>query len=152
MKHTLTITCLLALAVVQAPARADDYVRNAKEIVAAADWESMRTLTVEIDEHEYEPEVLRLRAGQPYRLELKNLGEEKHYFVAPEFYRAIATRKVQANGLGEVKAPYFTALEMAAEGGQLDLYFVPVEPGRYPVYCTIDTHRDDGMEGWIVVE
>lgn len=131
---------------------AADYITNSDDIVKATDWDKMQTITVELDEHSYAPQNIELKAGQPYKLELKNRGEKKHYFTAPEFYKAIATRKVQANGLGEVKAPYFTALEVAAANGQLDLYFVPVTKGQYPVYCTIDDHREQGMEGMIVIE
>lgn len=129
-----------------------DYVTDAGKIVKATDWKQMQTVTVTMEEFAYEPEELRFKAGQPYKLELKNTGEKKHYFTAPEFYRAIATRKVQANKDGEIKAPYFTALEMMADGGQLDVYFVPVKKGTYPVYCTIDDHREQGMEGTIVIE
>jgi uncharacterized cupredoxin-like copper-binding protein len=49
------------------------------------------------------------------------------------------------------KAPYFTALELMVNG-QLDLYFVPVTKGEYPVYCTIDDHRAEGMEGRLIIQ
>ena len=133
-------------------AMAADYITNAGEIVKAADWKKMETITVEIDEFSYGPDEIRLKVGQPYKIELKNGGEKKHYFTAPAFYKSIATRKVMANGMGEIKAPYFTALEMLADGGQLDIYFVPVTKGTYEVFCTIDNHREEGMEGTIIVE
>jgi len=128
-----------------------DYVTNAAEIVKATDWKQMETITVEIEEHSYTPMEITFKKGQPYKLELKNLGEKKHYFTAPAFYRAIAARKVQSNKDGEIKAPYFHALEMMANGGQLDLYFVPVVAGDYEVYCTIGDHREQGMEGTLVI-
>ena len=128
---------------------AADYVTNADEIVSATDWETMQTVTVELDEHSYTPEDLVFEAGKPYKLELKNLGEKKHYFTAPEFYKAIATRKAQTRD-GEIKAPYFKAIEVLV-AGQVDLYFVPVGKGEFPVYCTIDDHREQGMEGKISV-
>ncbi len=129
-----------------------DYITNSKEIVKAADWEKMQTLTVNMEEFSYDMEPIELKKGVPYKLELKNIGEKKHYFTAPEFFKSIATRKVQSNKDGEIKAPYFLALEMMANGGQLDLYFVPVTAGTFPVYCTIDDHREPGMEGTIVVK
>ncbi len=128
---------------------AADYITNSDDIVKATDWEKMQTITVELDEHSYAPQNIELKAGQPYKLELKNRGEKKHYFTAPEFYKAIATRKVQSRD-GEVKAPYFKALEVLVEG-QLDIYFVPVTKGEFPVYCTIDDHREQGMEGKLTV-
>ncbi len=131
---------------------AEDYVVDADRIVKEADWNAMQTLTVEIAEHSYTPDEIHLKAGTPYKLELKNLGEKNHYFTAPEFYRSIATRKAMVNGQAEIKAPYFKAVEILKDGGQLDLYFVPVTKGSYPVYCTIDDHREKGMEGTLIVE
>ena len=129
----------------------EDYIVNASEIVKAADWKKMETITVELDEFSYDLEKLVFSAGQPYKLVLKNIGEKKHYFTAPEFYKSIATRKVQSNRDGEIKAPYFHAIELMV-GGQLDLYFVPVKKGEYPVYCTIKDHRSEGMEAKLVIE
>lgn len=127
-------------------------VERPDEIVKKADWKAMQTITVSIDEHSYAPENLKLVAGQPYKLELKNVGEKDHYFTAPEFFKNIAWRKAMVNGQAEIKAPYLTAVEILKKGGQLDLYFVPVNKGSYAVYCTIDDHRDKGMEGAITVE
>ncbi|HEY5790337.1 MAG TPA: cupredoxin domain-containing protein [Gammaproteobacteria bacterium] len=128
-----------------------DYVTNSAEIVKQTDWDKMQTVVVELTEHDYTPGTLTFTKGQPYKLVLKNIGEKKHYFTAPEFYKAIATRKVQSDKDGEVKVPYLLALEMMAKGGQLDLYFVPVVAGEYPVYCTIDDHREQGMEGKLII-
>jgi uncharacterized cupredoxin-like copper-binding protein len=143
---------LLTVMFFAAAAQADEYITNAKEIVKKANWDTMKTITVNMNEFDYEPDELTLKAGQPYKLELINTGKKKHYYTAPEFFRSIATRKVQSNKDGEIKAPYFLALEMMAEGGQLDLYFVPVKKGKYPVICTIDDHQEQGMEGTITVE
>jgi uncharacterized cupredoxin-like copper-binding protein len=143
----------LALGVVlSGGVQAADYITDAAEIVKKTDWKQMQTVTVELNEFGYHENRIELKAGQPYKMELKNVGEKKHYFTAPEFFKAIATRKVQANGMGEVKAPYIIAMEMLPEGGQLDLYFVPVTKGTYTVYCTIDDHRQQGMEGTLVIQ
>lgn len=146
----VVLTALLA-GVTTVSFATNDYITNAGEIVKAADWEKMETVTVEFDEYSYDPEDIVLKAGKPYKLVLKNLGKEKHYFTAPEFYKAIAARKVQSNKDGEIKAPYFTALELMVDG-QLDLYFVPVTKGEYEVYCTIDDHRDEGMVGKLIIQ
>lgn len=151
MKHIYSVVLIAMMTAVGNLANAaEDYITNAADIVKAADWKKMETITVTFDEYSYEPEDIQLQAGQPYKLELKNRGKKKHYFTAPEFYRAIATRKVQSNKDGEIKAPYFTALELMV-GGQLDLYFVPVTVGEYHVFCTIDDHREEGMEGKLVI-
>ena len=91
------------------------------------------------------------REGQPYKLQIANEGTVKHYFTAPEFFKAIATRKVQSNADGEIKAPYFLALEVFP-GRSLDLYFIPARKGSYPLICTIEGHADHGMTGTIEIE
>ncbi len=121
-------------------------------VVESADWGAMEVVRITLREHEYEPIDYSFRAGQAYRLEILNEGDEKHYFTAPEFFRAIATRKVQSDRDGEIKAPYFLALELMPGGGKLDLYFVPVEAGSYELFCTIDDHREQGMEGVLTIE
>lgn len=131
---------------------AADYIENAKEYVDKADWKATTTVTVEMSEHHYAPEEIRFKAGKAYKVELKNVGDKDHYFTSPEFNRAVAWRKIMVNGQMEAKAPYFTAFEVLKKGGQLDLYFVPVKTGSYPVYCTIDDHREKGMEGQLIIE
>lgn len=145
------LTVLATLLVGTAPAFAYD-IANAKEWVDKADWKQMTTIRVNLGEHHYTPEDLRFKAGQAYKLELKNVGEKDHYFTAPEFNKAVAWRKIMVNGQMEAKAPYFTAFEVLKGGGQLDLYFVPVKAGSYEVYCTIDDHREKGMEGKLTIE
>lgn len=151
--HVLRLSLLCALALFAPIAGADAaYVRNAAEIVAAADWNAAQTVTVNFDEYGYDPDALHFQSGRAYKLVLKNQGSKKHYFTAPEFFRSIATRKIQSNRDGEIKAPYLLAIELMPEGGQLDLYFVAVQKGEYEVYCTLDKHRDEGMEGLILVD
>jgi len=136
-------------------ASAAEYITNAKEIVAAANWDAMETVQILIGErgekYFYRPSKLTFKKNQPYKLEIINRGRKKHYFTAEAFFRSIATRKVQSAD-GEIKAPYFLALEVMPDGKQLDLYFVPVESGNYEVLCTIDDHKDKGMIGAITVE
>lgn len=144
---SLVITASLLLSSLPVSAGAPE---NADQIVKDADWKAMQTVSVDIREFEYGPDEVRFKAGQPYKLVLRNAGEKKHYFTAPEFYQAIATRKVEA-GKAEIKAPYFKAFELLP-GGELELFFVAVDKGEYDVYCTIEDHRDQGMEGVLVIE
>jgi len=150
MKKVVSSIVLGATLLLSSGVFAESYITNASDIVGAADWDTMKTIRIEMDEFEYSFENLELEANQPYKLELVNIGEKKHYFTAPEFYRAIATRKVQSNQDGEIKAPYFTAIELMV-GGQLDLYFVPVTQGTFDVFCTIKGHKDEGMESTITI-
>ena len=136
------------------PALAQEAVPNSAEIVKKADWNALETVSIELIEHEFIPNDLRLKVNQPYRLVLKNAGEHDHYYTAPEFFKSVAWRKAMTprpHG-GEVKAPYFTAVEVFKQGGSFELYFVPVTKGTYQVICTIDDHKDKGMTGTITVE
>lgn len=148
---------LLALTAVLAgcqslPAAGPGYVTDAESIVKAADWNRMQTVTVTMDEHSYTPARMTLVAGQPYKIQLRNVGEKHHYFTAPEFFRSVAWRKLMVDNHAEIKVDYVTAAEVLKKRGQLDLYIVPVRKGSYAVYCTIDDHRVSGMDGTIVVE
>ena len=98
-----------------------DHVVDAGARVSAADWSQMSTVTVSLQEYSFTPSNLSFRPGVPYKLEIVNNGTSKHYFTAAEFFKAIATRKVQSNADGEIKAPYFLALEVFP-GRSLDLY------------------------------
>ena len=134
------------------PSAGGGYIANGADLVKAADWNKMQTVTITMDEHSYEPQVLKLKAGQPYKIELKNTGEKDHYYTAPEFFRSVAWRKLMVNKNAEIKVDYVTATEVLKKGGQLDLYVIPVKKGSYTVYCTIEDHREKGMDGRVVVE
>ena len=127
-------------------------VADAAAIVAAADWDQAETLRVTLDEHSYSPRELRLKAGRPYRIELRNIGDKHHYFTAPEFFQSVAWRKLLVERQAEIKVDYITAVEVLRKGGRIDLFLVPVRKGSYRVVCTLDDHLEQGMEGLIVVE
>jgi len=126
-------------------------VPDAAQRVAAADWSQLETVTVVMSDYAYTPQSLVFRQDRPVKLVIENRGSQKHYFTAEAFFQAIATRKVQSNSDGEIKAPYFSAIEVYP-GRSLDLYFVPVTAGRYPLHCTIAGHADLGMTGELRIE
>ncbi|HXE98633.1 MAG TPA: hypothetical protein VN642_19680 [Dongiaceae bacterium] len=127
------------------------YVRDAPDRVKAADWSKMETATVTMTDFAFNPANLVFRQGVPYKLVIENKGTQKHYFTAEEFFRAIATRKLQSNSDGEVKAPYFSAIEVYP-GRTLDLYFIPVSTGSFHLVCTVEGHAGMGMKGEIRIE
>jgi uncharacterized cupredoxin-like copper-binding protein len=127
------------------------YVRDAADRIKAADWSKMETVTVTMTDYAFNPASVVFRQGVPYKLVIENKGAQKHYFTAEHFFRAIATRKLQSNTDGEVKAPYFSAIEVYP-GRSLDLYFIAVKTGAYPLICTIEGHESMGMKGEIRIE
>lgn len=128
-----------------------DYVRDAPRRVAAVDWSEMETVSVALTEFSFSPATLVFREGVPYKLKIANKGKMKHYFVSEAFFKAIATRKLQSNTDGEIKAPYFSAIEVFP-GRSLDLYFIPVKTGTYDLVCTMEGHAEEGMRGHIRIE
>jgi uncharacterized cupredoxin-like copper-binding protein len=123
---------------------------DSRKIIETADWSRMETVTVKLSEHKFTPSTLTFKTGIPYKLQIKNVGSMKHYFVSEDFFKTIATRKIQSSD-GEMKAPYFTAIEIFP-GREVDLYFVPVKKGRYSLVCTVPGHAELGMAGTIIVE
>jgi len=117
--------------------------------LAGADWSKMETVTVTMIDYTFSPSPIILKEGVPTRLALKNDGKEAHYFVSEQFFKVIATRKIQGSD-GEIKAPYFTAVEVYP-GKMLEWFLVPAQKGVYDLRCTAKGHADHGMHGKIEV-
>ena len=117
--------------------------------LAGADWSKVETVTVTMTEYAFSPSTIILKESVPTRLLLKNAGKEAHYFVAEQFFKMIATRKVQGSD-GEIKAPYFTAVEVYP-GKMFEWFLVPVQKGVYDLLCTVKGHAEHGMKGKIEV-
>lgn len=95
----------------------------------------------------FEPEEIRARVGQTVRLVLDNKGLALHDFSVMDMPVRMVMEEGAAHGAeGEM------ALHVASDPGQTGaLEFVPVEPGTYTFFCSVEGHRDAGMEGRIIV-
>lgn len=138
---------LLASTLAAASAGAEEL--DLGKVLAGADWSKMETVTVTMREYAFAPSPIVFKEGVPTKLVLRNEGKEHHYFVAEEFFGAVATRKVQSEA-GEIKAPRLSALEVYA-GKTLEWFLVPVRKGTYPLVCTVKGHAEHGMKGTIEV-
>jgi len=125
------------------------WVQDGPARVEAADWDAMQTVRIELGEMYFKPKDIALTVGTPYKLELVNLGDEKHEVVAADFFTTIAFRKAE-DSVGEYKAPTIREAEVFA-GKQLDLYVIPTKAGEFLLVCEIEGHREKGMEGTITV-
>ena len=112
---------------------------------AAQNWSSARTVTVELTSFDYDPDVIRLRAGEPVVLRLVNPGSGGHDFSAPRFFRAATL----APGQGHV-FHHPGAIEVPS-GQSVSVRLVPAR-GEYRLKCTHTFHSLFGMRGRIVVE
>lgn len=120
--------------------------------LAAADWSRRIEISLEMHDYGYRPRELRLRVGQPYRLTFTNTGSVSHYFNAPEFFAAVASRKAEVPRVAEVKADVFSSFEVHGRGGTLEYYFVPLVPGTYRAHCHIKDHLELNIEAFITIE
>jgi len=131
------------------PPTADQYVANAADFVDAADWDTKKTVTIDMTEFAFTPKDITLEAGQPYVLEVVNKGTVKHEFTAFDFFRTVATRKAET-AESEVKVPFFTEIEVFA-GKKAEIFLIPLIPGTYDLVCEIEGHFEAGMFGTITV-
>jgi plastocyanin len=108
---------------------------------AQPDWSRAQRVEVRLASFDFDPETIRLRAGQPVVLHLLNTGGGGHNFAAPQFFAAadVASGPVRD---GAVEVP----------GRQsVDIRVVPAR-GRYRLRCTHTFHTTLGMRGVILVE
>ena len=148
MRFFVTLAFALSLFCVSASAISAESPDLAKAL-AGADWSKMETVTVTMIDYTFSPSPIILKEGVPTRLALKNDGKEAHYFVAEQFFKAIATRKIQGSD-GEIKAPSFTAVEVYP-GKTLEWFLVPAAKGGFDLLCTVKGHAEHGMKGTIEV-
>lgn len=115
-------------------------------------------------EHVFEPNRLRFETGRLYRLVLRNVSRDPHYFTSDEFAARVFTRKVQViqatpDGrtvtIAEFKG---TIREIEVYPGHTaEWWFVPVATGRITdLRCGITasdgrTHAQHGMVGEIEI-
>jgi uncharacterized cupredoxin-like copper-binding protein len=103
---------------------------------------------VSSDDFVFDPDALTLTAGQPVVITLDNSGGAiEHDFASDE----MPVSDVVEDGTAHEGDT--TEVHVAADGGgSATLEFTPTEAGEYVFYCSVEGHRDAGMEGTITVE
>jgi uncharacterized cupredoxin-like copper-binding protein len=114
--------------------------------------------------HAFEPSRLRFETGRLYRLVLRNVSRDPHYFTSDEFAARVFTRKVQVTQAGP-DGRTITPAEFKGSIREIEVYpdhaaewwFVPVATGRITdLRCGIvaadgRTHAQHGMIGEIEI-
>lgn len=114
--------------------------------------------------HVFEPSRLRFETGRLYKLVLRNVSRDPHYFTSDEFAARIFTRKVQVTQAGP-NGRSITLAEFKGTIREVEVYpghaaewwFVPVATGRITdLRCGIvgadgSTHAQHGMTGEIEI-
>ena len=139
--------------------------------IAAGDLSRQQPIVVVVElgrpdgSHAFQPTQLRFETGKLYRLVLRNVSRDPHYFTSEAFADRIFTRKVQVTQrqpdgsdvtLAEFKGP-IREIEVYP-GHAAEWWFVPVATGRITdLRCGIvgadgRTHAQHGMVGEIVIE
>lgn len=111
------------------------------------DWEQVKKITILFDDNNYVPEDLKLTKGQPYIFEMKNIGGRSHDFVHLEFFHNISIKQVSSQ-FGRINTHHIHSLYLRS-GENIELHFVPNNSGEFEFFCSIEGHREDGMEGFI---
>ncbi len=136
---------------------------------SAGDLSRQTPIDVTIDlgspgKHEFAPKQLTFETGKLYKLVLKNVSDDPHYFTSHAFSQMIFTRKVQVTQLRDGKTVNLAEFKGAIReievypGQSAEWWFVPVATGRVAdLRCGIvgadgKTHADLGMVGEIVIE
>lgn len=84
-----------------------------------------------------------LETGKAYKLKIVSSGQTEYALKAPDFFKSIFLRKVEAGDM-EIKAVSLTELEFEQEG-EAEIYFVPIKPGQFSFYA--EGLEKKGMEG-----
>jgi uncharacterized cupredoxin-like copper-binding protein len=134
-----------------------------------SDGEQTFTVATSKDKLVFTPSTLHVKAGQPVKIMLDNsAGTVLHDFTVDEMHVSNAHSEGGAEhmmdgddddkdddmpmGGSEMGMDGF-ALHVAADMGMMaTIEFTPDEPGEYTYYCTVEGHRQAGMEGTLIVE
>ena len=104
-------------------------------------------IDVEMSEFAFRPAKIHLTAGQPVRLVLVNRGQLAHQFEAG-YLRNLPVNIVSDTLHAEAPGLDFIRLN---PGGTARLEFLPRGRGRFVFACTIEGHREAGMQGVLEV-
>jgi len=118
---------------------------------ANIDWSKAEVLSILLEDNLFTPDDVVLSAGKPYKLVLTNVSDRhKHDLVDLAFFHSVVFKKLIIGGI-EIDTPHAHSL-MLEPNTSASLYLVPIKSGEYEVYCSVEGHRDDGMEGYFTIQ
>ncbi|WP_210396182.1 cupredoxin domain-containing protein [Motiliproteus sediminis] len=118
---------------------------------ANIDWKKAETISILLEDNLFTPDDVVLTAGKPYKLVLTNVSDRhEHDLVDLAFFHSVVFQKLIIGGV-EIDTPHAHSL-LLEPNTSANLYLVPVKTGEYEVYCSVEGHRDDGMEGFFTIE
>ncbi|WP_207062003.1 hypothetical protein [Motiliproteus sp. SC1-56] len=115
------------------------------------DWEKAETVSMLLEDHVFTPEEVVLKVNRPYKLVLTNVSDRAtHDLVDLEFFHSVVFKQITIGGV-VVNTPHVHSLELKPNSSA-SLYLVPIKSAEYEIYCSVPGHRDEGMEGYILIE
>lgn len=105
-----------------------------------------KTVRIEVDEYHFDPPRITLRAGEPVRIELHNIGNEDHEFRSRLFNGPL----IDVAGGGVTVSGTGIQTVLVDNGSTATIKWLSPEPGTYIFECRIPSHH--GMDGVIIVE
>ena len=144
-----------ALVLLAGPASAEDAKPAGMDVGAIVlidqmDWDKAEVVEVELSEHSYSPSDLVFERNNPYILRLNNTGVVSHDMVGGSFFGGIAIKMAQNRG-GRIVTPVLRSIYVKPKQ-YMELWFVPVRAGAYSFFCSLDGHREGGMEGDVIIK
>jgi len=120
--------------------------------IAACGGAKPASLEVTVREFSFGPVELHAKANQPVELRMKNEGQLTHDWTVEGMpasaIRAHDTGKHDMASMGTSPAMH----TMAEHGTTSTIAFTPTKAGTYSFFCTVQGHREAGMQGTIVVD
>ncbi len=105
-------------------------------------------LTVRAFEWGYEPEPIVLQRGEEVRIVLDNGGAILHNLKID----GLEAELIESRSTGPLTGDDDQLFVGAERGQQGTLVFVPQQSGEFTYFCTLERHRQLGMEGTLIVE
>ncbi len=121
---------------------------DSREPPATAVAPTNGALTIRAFEWGYEPETIVLRQGEEVRIVLDNDGEILHNLKID----GLEAELIESRSTGPLTGDENQLFVGADNGQQGTLVFVPQQSGEFTYYCTLERHRQLGMEGTLIVE
>lgn len=133
-----------ALAVVSCGGGSDDADAPTPTPVAPTDG----SITIRASEFRFEPSAIVVSQGEEVQIVLDNEGDILHNIKIDEELDAEVIDSVSSGPLSGSEGQLFVGADDHDQG---TLTFVPLEAGTYSFYCTLEGHRQFGMEGTLTV-
>ena len=126
-----------------------NYLKDAPEIAAAADWSDPETVSVTLGDYAFSPSEINLHRDRATKLVLSNPTTSDHTLVSDQFFREVAILQLVGPS-GTTKAPWVSKVVIPA-GQTREIWLVPARYGSYRYECDLTGHSSLGENGLINV-